>query len=190
MLPDLNSIGMDDVTAADIEDLARIYNGFGQRTRLAILLGFYYGNSTTEIADALGITRAGLTNHLQQMTDARLLHSLDKGYELTVLGRYMAEQVEAEMEKLLEAWHVIDITRHQLGEYVAEEVNMEMISDEAWEAALEEQLWEAAASDLEVILAGDGFEDRYSETGSASAPRQAVAENAVEADTGEDDSES
>lgn len=163
MPPDFEAIGMDEISAADVEDLSRLYNGFGQRTRLAILLGFYHGNATTDISDALGITRAGLTNHLDQMTDAGLLKSKGKGYELTVVGQYFAEQIEAEKARLLAARHLLDVVEERVEDRLAEEVNPEFVSDTEWRAMVENEVWHQAESLLAGLLYGD--EDAVESTG-------------------------
>jgi DNA-binding MarR family transcriptional regulator len=155
MLPDLEAIGMDEISAADVEDLSLLYNGFGQRTRLAILLGFYHGNATTDISDALGITRAGLTNHLDQMTDAGLLKSKGKGYELSVVGRYFAEQIEAEKARLLAALNLLDIAKQLVEDGLEEEVNPKYVSDGEWESMVEREVWHQVESLLAGLLYGD-----------------------------------
>lgn len=155
MLSDLELIGMDEISAADVEDLSRLYNGFGQRTRLAILLGFYHGNATTDISDALDITRAGLTNHLDQMTDAGLLKSKGKSYELSVVGRYFAEQIEAEKTRLLAVHHLLDVAKQLVEDRLAEEVNPEYVSDAEWDSMVEREVWHQVESLLAGLLYGD-----------------------------------
>lgn len=148
MLPELEPLEMDGLSTDEIEALAGVFNGFSQRTRLAILLGFHHGHSTTEIADALEISRAGLQNHFTKMKTAQLLRPTDSGHEVTPFGRYFVKLVEDRQEEILDALERIEDERKIVEEDMADEVNPEYISEAEWNRLVDRELWNRIESDI------------------------------------------
>ena len=93
----------------EIEQLAQILSGFSQRTRLALLLGFYDGQQQSEIADLIGISRAGLQSHLEKMLEAELIRRKNgRGYVLTPIGTFFAELILEQSNRVLESLTALD----------------------------------------------------------------------------------
>ena len=98
-----------DLNPEKIERLAQILSGFSQRTRLALLLGFYDGQQQSEIADLIGVSRAGLQSHLEKMLKAELIRRKNgRGYVLTPMGMFFAELILEQSDVVLEALTALD----------------------------------------------------------------------------------
>lgn len=106
-----------DLDPEEIQRLAQVFSGFSQRTRLALLLGFYESRQQSEIADFLDISRAGLQNHLEKMLEAELIRRKNgRGYVLTPIGTFFAELLLEQSNGVLESLDALNDAEQRLEE--------------------------------------------------------------------------
>jgi DNA-binding MarR family transcriptional regulator len=104
-----------DLDPEEVQRLAQVFSGFSQRTRLALLLGFYNGQQQSEVADHLGISRAGLQGHLEKMLEAELIRRKNgQGYVLTPMGRFFAEQILEQSDAVIESLDALNDAEQRL----------------------------------------------------------------------------
>ena len=133
------------LSSEELEKLSTLFDAFSQKTRLAILLGFYHGDTAPTIADRLGISRPGLQNHLVKMRNADLLRKTDNGsYELTPIGAYFAELVEEQQDDLLDVVNALNDAESEAEQTLSEQVNPDMVSEDEWQRIVEAKKWEIA----------------------------------------------
>ena len=141
------------LSSEELEKLSTLFDAFSQKTRLAILLGFYHGDTAPTIADRLDISRPGLQNHLVKMRNADLLRKTDSGsYELTSVGIHLAELVEEEQHELLDAVNALNDAESKAEQALSEEVNPDMVSDDEWQRIVEAKKWELAERQVSELL--------------------------------------
>ena len=133
------------LSSEELEKLSTLFDAFSQKTRLAILLGFYHGDTAPTIADRLDISRPGLQNHLVKMRNADLLRKTDSGsYELTPIGAYFAELVEEQQDDLLDVVNALNDAESEAEQTLSEQVNPDMVSEDEWQRIVEAKKWEIA----------------------------------------------
>jgi len=131
-----------DLSEEELEQLTALFNAFGQKTRLTILLGFYHGETAAEIADQLDISRPGLQSHFVKMRDADLIRKTDDGtYALTPVGTYFAELVESRRGTLLDVTEILADAESDAEQKLEDEVNQDLISNTEWQRIVEERKW-------------------------------------------------
>ena len=140
------------LTPAELARLARVFNGFSQRTRLALLLGFYEDQRASEVAEFLDISRAGMQNHLKKMREAELIRKQDGGYELTALGIFFAEWLIEQNTAVLQALDALDDAEQEFADQLGadlEESDRKRIHGLKWSLAREnvEELLEEKKED-------------------------------------------
>jgi hypothetical protein len=131
-----------DLSEEELEQLTALFNAFGQKTRLTILVGFYHGETAAEIADQLDISRPGLQSHFVKMRDADLIWKTDDGtYALTPVGTYFAELVESRRGTLLDVTEILADAESDAEQDLDDEVNQNLISNTEWQRIVEERKW-------------------------------------------------
>lgn len=131
-----------DLSEEELEQLTALFNAFGQKTRLTILLGFYHGETAAEIAAQLDISRPGLQSHFVKMRDADLIRKTDDGtYALTPVGTYFAELVESRRGTLLDVTEILADAESDAEQDLEDEVNQDLISETEWQRIVEERKW-------------------------------------------------
>ena len=140
------------LTPAELARLARVFNGFCQRTRLALLIGFYEDQRASEVAEFLDISRAGMQNHLKKMREAELIRKQDGGYELTALGIFFAEWLIEQNTAVLQALDALDDAEQEFADQLGadlEESDKKRIHGLKWSLAREnvEELLEEKKED-------------------------------------------
>ena len=145
-----------DLSPEEIGELSTLFDAFSQKTRLAILLGLYRGDTPPAIADQLDISRPGLQNHLVKMRDADLLRKTESGsYELTPIGTYFAELVEERHGVLQSAVDALRDAESEAEQELSEQVDPEMVSDEEWQRIVEAKKWETSMERIRKQLSLD-----------------------------------
>lgn len=134
-----------DLSDEELEQLTAMFNAFSQKTRLTILLGFYHGETASEVADQLDISRPGLQSHFVKMRDADLIRKTDDGtYALTPVGTYFAELVEDRRGMLLSVAQDLTDAEAEAVDELEDEVDRNLISDAEWQRIVEDRKWELA----------------------------------------------
>jgi predicted ArsR family transcriptional regulator len=142
-----------DLSEEELEQLTALFNAFGQKTRLTILLGFYHGETAAEIADQLDISRPGLQSHFVKMRDADLIRKTDDGpYALTPVGTYFAELVESRRGTLLDVTEILADAESDAEQDLEDEVNQDLISETEWQRIVEDEKWERAIEQVRETL--------------------------------------
>jgi predicted ArsR family transcriptional regulator len=142
-----------DLSEEELEQLTVLFNAFGQKTRLTILLGFYHGETAAEIADQLDISRPGLQSHFVKMRDADLIRKTDDGtYALTPVGTYFAELVESRRGTLLDVTEILADAESEAEQELEGEVNQDLISETEWQRIIEDEKWERAVEQVRETL--------------------------------------
>jgi DNA-binding transcriptional ArsR family regulator len=92
-------LAKDAQTALPSDELVRLLRALGDHTRLrALKLIAERARSTQELAPLVGISEAGLSKHLRQLSDAGLVRSRREGYY--VLYSIVPERIEPLSESL------------------------------------------------------------------------------------------
>jgi predicted transcriptional regulator len=133
-------------TPAEMARLARVFNGFSQRTRLALLLGFYDDQRASEVAEFLDISRAGMQNHLKKMREAELIRKQDGGYELTALGIFFAEWLIEQNDTILQALDTLDDAEKEFADQLGADL------EESDRKRIHGLKWSLAREDIEELL--------------------------------------
>ena len=142
-----------DLSEEELEQLTALFNAFGQKTRLTILLGFYHGETAAEIADQLDISRPGLQSHFVKMRDADLIRKTDDGtYALTPVGTYFAELVESRRGTLLDVTEILADAECRAEQELSKQVDPDMVSDTEWQRIVEAEKWKSTAHTVKKIL--------------------------------------
>jgi predicted transcriptional regulator len=141
------------LSSEELGKLSALFDAFSQKTRLAILLGFYHGDTAPTIADRLDISRPGLQNHLVKMRNADLLRKTDSGsYELTPVGIHFAELVEEQQHELLDVVNALNEAESEAEQTLSEQVNPDMVSNDEWQRIVEAKKWEIAMEQVDEQL--------------------------------------
>ena len=141
------------LSSEELERLSTLFDAFSQKTRLAILLGFYHGDTAPTIADRLDISRPGLQNHLVKMRNADLLRKTDSGsYELTPVGIHFAELVKEQQHELLDVVNALNEAESEAEQTLSEQVNPDMVSNDEWQRIVEAKKWEIAMEQVDEQL--------------------------------------
>lgn len=142
--------------SAEYEQLATLIKGFGNDTRLALLLGLYAGDSASEIATFMDITRGGMQNNINKMADADLLYrpSADDAptYRLTPIGQLFAQFIEAYGSILLAVLSDLDDTREQIAHEVNESPVAESLGTRETEKLIHTRSWEQMEDEITARL--------------------------------------
>ena len=102
-------------TRPDVETAAKLFRGFADPTRLAILLVLLEGESrVTDIVDRVGSSQGNVSGHLSCLKDCGLVEDRPEGR--AVYYRLAADQVvtvlRAAEALLAESGHAIDLCRN------------------------------------------------------------------------------
>ena len=137
------------LTPAELARLARVFNGFSQRTRLALLLGFYEDQRASEVAEFLDISRAGMQNHLKKMREAELIRKQDGGYELTALGTFFAEWIIGQNNAILQALDALDDAEQEFADQLGADL------EESDRKRIHGLKWSLIRENIEELLRGE-----------------------------------
>ena len=100
----------------EMEELARIYQGFSHPARIAVLVAIDSGLNLKEASDFLDIKRPSLQDHVDKLVEAELVYRPSDGatYQLTPMGEYFMDRLVKEREYILEALELLDEEEEEL----------------------------------------------------------------------------
>ena len=141
-----------------IEGTADIFQAVSHPNRVYILFALQSDKNPSEIADELNMSRPGIEAHLNKLQEGSLVRkTTNRGYELSILGDYMAEEIDERINPVSE---ILESCRIEAEDSIGERVDRSIVSDEEWERIVTEEMWELADDRLDQMLyPDDGYRD-------------------------------
>lgn len=145
----------------EMEELARIYQGFSHSARIAVLVAIDSGLNLKEASDFLDIKRPSLQDHVDKLVEAELVYRPSDGatYLLTPMGEYFMDRLVKEREYILEALELLDEEEEELR--AAKEPEMKEldeydvpIDEKELERQIHTQKWEDLDGKIQEMIDG------------------------------------
>ncbi|QLG61975.1 ArsR/SmtB family transcription factor [Halorarum salinum] len=136
------------VDADDAEVVGEVLQAVGNPHRLRLLYGLATGRSRQELAGELPISGSGVTNHLRVLADADLIYRGEDGWQVSPLGRVIADWVGGSAGDIVEAKHRLGDAQEQAAAELAEVP----LSGQELERAVQRRKWELVREEVAGLL--------------------------------------